>query len=50
MGPFRPASRIPGICTAMRSGDFLADAKIAGRDGYEMHMRAAVRPLRQAVE
>jgi hypothetical protein len=30
---------------ALRSGDFLADAKIAWRDAYEMQMRAAVRPL-----
>ena len=31
----------------MRSGDFLADAKIAWRDAYAMQMRAAVRPLRK---
>jgi len=29
---------------------FLADAKIAWRDAYEMQMRAAVRPLQQAAE
>jgi len=40
----------PGIYTAVRSGDFLADAKIAWRDAYEMQMRAAVRPLQQAAE
>jgi hypothetical protein len=28
----------------VRSGDFLADAKIPWRDAYEMQMRAAVRP------
>jgi hypothetical protein len=32
------------------SGDFLADAKIAWRDAFEMRMRAAVRPLQQAAE
>ena len=40
----------PGVYTAVRSGDFLADAKIAWRDAYEMQMRAAVRPLAQAAE
>jgi hypothetical protein len=34
----------------VRSGDFVADSKIAWRDAYEMHMRAAVRPLAQAAE
>jgi hypothetical protein len=38
----------PGIYTAVRSGDFLADAKIAWRDAYEMQMRLTVRPLQQA--
>jgi phthalate 4,5-dioxygenase oxygenase subunit len=40
----------PGIYTQVRSGDFLADAKIAWRAAYEMQMRAAVRPLQQAAE
>jgi len=40
----------PDIYTAVRSGDFLADSKIAWRDAYAMQMRAAVRPLRQAAE
>ena len=40
----------PEIYTAVRSGDFVTDAKIAWRDAYDMHMRAAVRPLRQAAE
>jgi hypothetical protein len=34
----------------VRSGDFLADKKIAWRDAYEMQMRAAMRPLQQAAE
>ena len=38
------------IYTAVRSGDFVTDAKIAWREAYDMHMRAAVRPLRQAAE
>jgi hypothetical protein len=40
----------PGIYTAVRSGSFVTDAKIAWRDAYEMQMRAAVRPLQQAAE
>jgi hypothetical protein len=32
------------------SGDFLADAKIAWRDAYEMQMLASIRPLQQAAE
>ena len=40
----------PEIYTAVRSGDFVTDAKIAWRDAYDMQMRAAVRPLQQAAE
>jgi phthalate 4,5-dioxygenase len=40
----------PEIYAAVRSGDFVTDAKIAWRDAYEMQMRAAVRPLAQAAE
>jgi phthalate 4,5-dioxygenase len=40
----------PDLYTAVRSGDFLADAKIAWRDAYEMQMRGAIRPLAQAAE
>jgi len=49
-GTVPPGVEKPGIYTAVRSGDFLADAKIAWRDAYEMQMRAAVRPLAQAAE
>jgi phthalate 4,5-dioxygenase oxygenase subunit len=49
-GTVPPCVDEPGIYTAVRSGDFLADAKIAWRDAYEMQMRAAVRPLQQAAE
>jgi len=34
----------------VRSGDFVADAKTAWRDAYDMQMRAAIRPLAQAPE
>jgi len=34
----------------VRSGDFVADAKIAWRDAYEMQMSSAVRPLAHAAE
>jgi len=38
------------IYTAVRSGDFLADEKIAWRDAYEAQLRGAARPLAQAAE
>ena len=40
----------PEIMYPVRSGDFLADAKLAWRDAYDLEMRAAVRPLQQAAE
>jgi len=49
-GAVPPGVDDPEIYTAVRSGDFLADAKIAWRDAYEMQMRAAIRPLAQAAE
>jgi len=45
----RPAS-MSRIYTAVRSGDFLADEKIAWRDAYAAQMRAAIRPLQQAAD
>jgi hypothetical protein len=45
-----PGVADPDIYTAVRSGDFLADEKIAWRDAHDMQMRAAVRPLQQAAE
>src|SRR5207247_11086948 len=49
-GTVPPCVDEPGIYTAVRSGDFVADAKTAWRAAYEMQMRAAVRPLQQAAE
>jgi phthalate 4,5-dioxygenase len=49
-GTVPPCVDNPGIYTQVRSGDFLADTKIAWRDAYDMQMRAAVRPLQQAAE
>ena len=40
----------PEIYTAVRSGDFVTDAKIAWRDAYDLQMRTAIRPLAQAAE
>jgi phthalate 4,5-dioxygenase len=40
----------PEMFVNVRSGDFVADAKIAWRDAYEMEMRKALRPLAQAAE
>jgi phthalate 4,5-dioxygenase len=49
-GKVPPCVDDPGIYTAVRSGDFLADDKISWRDAYEMQMRMAIRPLQQAAE
>ena len=49
-GTVPPGVDEPNIYTAVRSGDFVADPKIAWRDAYEMQMRSAVRPLQQAPE
>jgi phthalate 4,5-dioxygenase oxygenase subunit len=49
-GTVPPGVDDPEICFEVRSGDFLADAKIGWRDAYEAQMRAAIRPLAQAAE
>src|SRR5258708_39877151 len=49
-GAVPPCVDDPGLYTQVRSGDFLAGAKIAWRDAYEMPLRAAVRPLQHAAE
>jgi phthalate 4,5-dioxygenase oxygenase subunit len=49
-GTVPPCVDNPGIYTQVRSGDFVADTKIAWPDAYEMQMRAAVRPPQQAAE
>jgi phthalate 4,5-dioxygenase len=49
-GTVPPGVDEPDMYTQVRSGDFLADAKIAWRDAYDMQMRAAARPLREAAE
>jgi hypothetical protein len=50
-GQHRTARRDdPDVHTNVRSGDFLADAKIAWRDAYDMQSRTAIRPLAQAAE
>ena len=49
-GKMPPGVDDPEIYTQVRSGDFVADAKIAWRDAYEKQVRAAVRPLAQAAE
>jgi len=45
-----PGVDSPDVYTNVRSGDFLADAKIAWRDAYDMQQRTAIRPLAQAAE
>jgi hypothetical protein len=49
-GKSPPGVDEPEIYTRVRSGDFVADAKIAWRDAYDLQMRAAVRPLQEAAE
>ncbi len=49
-GTVPPGVDNPEICLDVRSGDFLADAKIAWRDAYETEKRTALRPLQQAAE
>ena len=49
-GTIPPGVDDPDIYTQVRSGDFLADAKISWRDAYERQMLSAVRPLREAAE
>jgi hypothetical protein len=40
----------PEINYAVRSGDFVIDAKLGWREAYERQMRASVRPLQEAAE
>jgi hypothetical protein len=40
----------PDIMYAVRSGDFVTDAKLRWREAYDRQMRAAVRPLQEAAE
>ena len=49
-GAVPPGVDNPDVYTNVRSGDFLADAKIAWRDAYDMQQRTAIRPLAQAAE
>jgi hypothetical protein len=49
-GAVPPGVDDPEAYLRVRSGDFVADAKIAWRDAYEMQMKNAIRPLAQAAE
>jgi phthalate 4,5-dioxygenase len=49
-GTLPPGVDDPEIYFEVRSGDFLADEKIAWRDAYAQQMRTAIRPLAQAAE
>jgi phenylpropionate dioxygenase-like ring-hydroxylating dioxygenase large terminal subunit len=49
-GTVPPGVDDPETCLAVRSGDFLADAKTSWRDAYAIQMRTALRPLAQAAE
>ena len=49
-GALPPGVDDPEIYFQVRSGDFLADEKVAWNDAYEAQLRAAVRPPAQAAE
>ena len=49
-GTVPPGVDDPGIMHAVRSGDFVTDAKLRWREAYDRQMRAAVRPLQEAAE
>jgi phthalate 4,5-dioxygenase len=49
-GTVPPAVDDPEICAEVRTGDFLADARIGWREAYALQMRTALRPLKQAAE
>jgi hypothetical protein len=49
-GTVPPGVDNPDIMYAVRSGDFVTDAKLRWRDAYDRQMRAAIRPLQEAAE
>ncbi|HVH73916.1 MAG TPA: Rieske 2Fe-2S domain-containing protein [Stellaceae bacterium] len=49
-GTVPPAVDDPEICTEVRSGDFLADARTPWREAYAGQIRQALRPLQAAAE
>jgi phthalate 4,5-dioxygenase len=49
-GAVPPGVDNPDVFVAVRSGDFVADAKLGWREAYEMQSRTALRPLAQAAE
>jgi phenylpropionate dioxygenase-like ring-hydroxylating dioxygenase large terminal subunit len=49
-GTLPPGVDDPEIMYAVRSGDFVTDAKLGWRQAYDAQMRAAFRPMKQAAE
>ena len=49
-GTVPPGVDDPEIMYAVRSGDFVTDAKLGWRQAYDAQMRAAFRPLKEAAE
>ncbi len=49
-GTVPPGVDNPEIMYAVRSGDFVADAKLGWRQAYDAQMQASVRPLKMAAE
>jgi hypothetical protein len=40
----------PELMYAVRSGDFVTEARLGWRQAYDRQMRASVRPLQEAAE
>jgi phenylpropionate dioxygenase-like ring-hydroxylating dioxygenase large terminal subunit len=49
-GTVPPGVDDPAIMYPVRSGDFVADAKLGWRQAYDREMRTALRPMQQAAE
>ncbi len=49
-GTVPPGVDDPDIMYAVRSGDFVTDAKLRWREAYDRQMRASVRPMQEAAE
>jgi phthalate 4,5-dioxygenase oxygenase subunit len=49
-GTMPPGVDDPDIMYAVRSGDFVTEARLGWREAYDREMRAAVRPLKMAAE
>ena len=49
-GAVPPGVDDPELMYAVRSGDFVTEARLGWRQAYDRQMRASVRPLQEAAE